>query len=449
MSAGKIMHLGLFAYPAGHHVAAWRHPQARADAGISFDYYRNLAALAEGAGFDFLFLADGAGQRSDDAGVLSRTAHSYVAQFEPITLLSALAVTTRHLGLMATVSSSFNEPFHIARKFASIDHLSGGRAGLNLVTSANDWEARNFGLEAHYAHATRYARAAEFADVLNGLWDSWEADAFVYDKAEGRFFDPARRHVLHHKGPHFQVRGPLNVPRSPQGRPVIVQAGASTAGRALAARTAEVVFTAQQSTDEAVAFAQDLKAQAEGYNRDPRHVKVMPGLFPVVGRSRAEAQDKFDQLQDLVHPEIGLDLLAGVWVNIDLSRYDPDGPLPDLPPGNGSQSRQKLLFDLARREGLSIRQLYLRVVGARGHLQLIGTGSDIADAMQDRFEAGGADGFIIMPPLFPAHLQDFITFVLPELRRRGLRPARYAGATLRDHLGLPAETRAPLDSLVS
>ncbi len=441
MSRKGFLRLGLFAYPAGHHIAAWRHPDARPGAGISFDYYRELALIAEAAKFDLIFLADGAGQRSDNEEILSRTAHSYVAQFEPVTLLSALAVSTRRIGLVATISSSFNEPYHIARKFASIDHLSAGRAGLNLVTSASDWEARNFGLDAHLAHAERYARAGEFADVLNGLWDSWEEDAFVHDQAEGRFFDPARRHVLNHRGAHFTVRGPLNVPRPPQGRPVIVQAGSSGAGRDLAARTAEVVFTAQQTVTEAADFAADLRARAAAQGRDPDHVKIMPGIFPVVGRSRDEAQAKFEQLQALIHPAIGLDLISGGWVGTDLSRHDLDGPLPELPPGNGSQSRQQLLFDLARREGLSIRQLYLRVAGARGHLQVIGTPADIADAMQERFEAGGADGFNIMPPLLPAGLRDFTELVLPELRRRSLARRDYDGPTLRDNLGLPEDTR--------
>lgn len=441
----KFLRLGLFAYPAGHHIAAWRHPGVNPGAGISFDYYRDLAQQAEAARFDLLFLADGAGQRSDNEAVLSRTAHSYVAQFEPITLLSALAVSTRGIGLVATVSSSFNEPYHVARKFASIDHLSGGRAGLNLVTSASDWEARNFGLSEHLAHADRYTRAGEFADVLNGLWDSWEDGAFVHDKADGRFFDPARRHVLNHQGAHFTVRGPLNVPRPPQGRPVIVQAGSSPAGRDLAARTSEVVFTAQQTVTEAAAFSTDLKARAVAHGRDPGHVLVMPGIFPVVGRTRAEAQAKFDDLQALIHPDIGLDLISGGWIGTDLSRYDLDGPLPELPPGNGSQSRQQLLFDLARREGLTIRQLYLRVAGARGHLQVIGTPADIADAMQERFEAGGADGFNIMPPLLPEGLRDFTGLVLPELRRRGLVRTEYDGPHLRDNLGLPPDTRPAIE----
>ncbi|MGI6245641.1 MAG: LLM class flavin-dependent oxidoreductase [Pseudochelatococcus sp.] len=432
-----FLRLGLFVYPSGHHIAAWRHPDTAANAGISFDYYRNVASIAEAAKLDLLFLADGAGARSDNDEVLSRTAHSYVAQFEPVTLLSALAVVTQRIGLVATVSSSFNEPFHVARKFASLDHLSGGRAGYNLVTSANDLEARNFNRDEHDSHAARYERAEEFAQVVSGLWDSWDGDAFLYDKQEGRFFDPARRHVLDHKGRHFSVRGPLNVPRSPQGRPVTVQAGSSEAGKELAAKSADVVFTAQQTVDEAADFYRDIKERAVRYGRDPDHVKILPGIFPVVGRTRAEAQDKFEALQALIHPAIGLNLISGGWTGIDLSAYDLDGPLPDLPPGNGSQSRQHLLAELARRENLTIRQLYLRVAGARGHLQVVGTPADIADALEERFETFGADGFNIMPPTFPGGLTDFVELVLPELRRRGLARSEYDGPTLRANLGLP------------
>lgn len=432
------LNLGLFLFPAGHHIAAWRHPAANAAAGIDFGWYRDLARKAEAAAFDLIFIADGAGARGDDPEILSRTAHSYVAQFEPVTLLSSLAAVTSRIGLVCTLSTSFNEPFHVARKIASLDHISGGRAGWNLVTSASDHEARNFGRDAHLAHAERYDRASEFADVVNALWDSWDDDAFVRDKTEGRFFDPAKRHVLDHRGRFFSVKGPLNVPRPPQGRPVTVQAGASGAGRELAARTADVVFTAQQTQEEARAFYADLNARAGAFGRAPGSIRIMPGLFPIVAPTRAEAEDRFAALQDLIHPAIGLDLLTGGWMRDVLERCDPDAPPPDLPfATNGSQSRQALLFDMARREGLTLRQLYLKVAGARGHQQVVGTPADIADAMQERFEARGADGFNIMPPLMPEALDDFIALVLPELRRRGLFRERYEAATLRGHLGLP------------
>ncbi|WP_313027990.1 LLM class flavin-dependent oxidoreductase [Brucella sp.] len=449
-----FLRFGLFVYPVGHHIAAWRHPDAVANAGINFDYYRNVASLAEAAKFDLLFLADGAGTRGDNLEILSRTAHSYVAQFEPLTLLSALSAVTSHIGLVATASSSFNEPFHIARKFASLDHLSGGRAGYNLVTSASDFEARNFNLDRHYEHADRYERAEEFADVVTGLWNSWEDDAFLYDKEQARFFDPNKRHVLDHKGKHFSVQGPLNVPRSPQGHPVTVQAGSSAAGRELAAKSADVVFTAQQTVEEASAFYKDVKQRAAHYGRDADDIKIMPGIFPVVGRTRQEAQDKFDQLQNLIHPSVGLNILSSGWSGPDLSQFNLDGPVPELPETQGSKSRQELLFELARRENLTIRELYLRVAGARGHLQIVGTATDVADALEERFETYGADGFNVMPPIFPAGLEDFAELVLPELRRRGLARSDYDGPTLRDNLGLkipihPATSVQSSDSLAA
>lgn len=432
------MKLGLFLYPTGHHIAAWRHPDAQADAGVNLGHYMRLAQAAEAAKFDLIFFADGAGTRGDDVDALSRTAHNYAAQFEPLTLLSALAVMTERIGLVATASTSFNTPYHVARQFASLDLLSRGRAGWNLVTSSNEAEARNFSRQQHFAHGERYARAEEFADVVTGLWNSWEADAFPRDKATGRFFDPAKRHVLRHDGPFFQVEGPLSVPRSPQGQPVIFQAGSSEAGMELAARTAEAVFTAQLRVEDAQNFYADLKGRMAQYGRAPDSLKIMPGVCPVVGRTRAEAQAKFDALQELIHPRVGLALLAPITGGLDLSRYPLDGPIPEFPPTNASKSRQQLMVDLARRENLTIRELYLRVAGARGHWQLVGTAADIADALEERFVQYGADGFNVMPPLLPTGLDDFVTLVLPELRRRGRFRRDYEGATLRANLGLPA-----------
>lgn len=431
---GKLS-LGAFLYPTGHHIAAWRHPASVAAAGIDFRHYVELAQAAEAAKFDLVFLADGVGTRGDDVEFLSRTAHSYQAQFEPLTLLSALAAVTQRIGLVATVSTSFNEPYHVARKFASLDHISGGRAGWNLVTSSSEHEARNFNRDAHFDHAERYGRAAEFVDVVGGLWDSWEDDAFVRDKASGRFFDPARRHVLRHKGEHFSVHGPLSVPRTPQGRPVVVQAGSSEAGKELAARSGEAVFTAQQTPEDAVAFYADLKGRMARYGRSPDDLKILPGVFPVVGQSESEAREKFEQLQSLIDPVVGLALVSGL-TGVDLSSYPLDGPIPDLPATNGSKSRQQLMLDLARRENLTIRQLYQRVAGARGHWQLVGTAGQIVDELEARFDAYGADGYNIMSPLLPGGLADVIGLVLPELRRRGLFRTEYEGTTLRDHLGL-------------
>jgi FMN-dependent oxidoreductase (nitrilotriacetate monooxygenase family) len=430
------LRLGAFLYPSGHHIAAWRHPEAQADAGVNFRHYVKLAQAAEAAKFDLVFLADGVGTRGDNVEFLSRTAHSYVAQFEPITLLSALAAVTEHVGLVATASTSFNEPYHVARKFASLDHISGGRAGWNLVTSSNEHEAKNFNRDKHFEHAERYERAIEFAEVVEGLWDSWEDDAFLRDKDQGRFFDPERRHVLDHKGRFFQVRGPLNVARSPQGHPVVVQAGSSEAGRDLAARTAEVIFTAQQTLEDAVDFYSDVKGRLAQYGRHPDDLKIMPGVFPIVGRSESEAREKFEQLQALIDPKVGLALVSGLTGGFDLSGYPLDGPIPELPETNASKSRQLLTLELARRENLTIRQLYLRVAGARGHWQLVGTPAQIVDQLEERFVKGGADGYNVMPPVLPAGLDDFVELVIPELRRRGLFRSEYEGRTLRDNLGL-------------
>jgi N-acetyl-S-(2-succino)cysteine monooxygenase len=430
------LRLGAFLYPSGHHIAAWRHPEAQADAGINFRHYVRLAQAAEAAKFDLVFLADGVGTRGDNVEFLSRTAHSYVAQFEPITLLSALAAVTEHVGLVATASTSFNEPYHIARKFASLDHISGGRAGWNLVTSSNEHEAKNFNRDKHFDHAERYERAIEFAEVVGGLWDSWDDDAFLRDKAQGRFFDPERRHVLDHKGRFFQVKGPLNVARSPQGHPVVVQAGSSEAGRDLAARTAEVIFTAQQTLGDAIDFYSDVKGRLAQYGRHPDDLKIMPGVFPIVGRSESEAREKFEQLQALIDPKVGLALVSGLTGGFDLSGYPLDGPIPELPETNASKSRQLLTIELARRENLTIRQLYLRVAGARGHWQLVGTPAQIVDQLEERFVKGGADGYNVMPPVLPAGLDDFVELVIPELRRRGLFRSEYEGRTLRDNLGL-------------
>ena len=433
-SSTRQIKLGAFLMQTGHHIAGWRHPYAQADAGSNFRHYVDLARKAEAAKFDAIFLADAVAVRSTNLPSLSRTARA--DHFEPLTLLSALAAVTDRIGLIATVSTSFNEPFNVARKFASLDQISGGRSGWNLVTSSGGAEAQNFNRDEHLEHALRYERAAEFHDVVTGLWDSWEDDSFPRDQESGLYLDPDRLHVLGHKGKHFSVRGPLNVSRSPQGRPVVVQAGASEAGRDLAARTAEVIFVAHQTFDEAKAFYADIKARVRRHGRSPDDVKIMPGIFPVVGRTQAEADEKFQQLQDLVHPTVGLELLSTVVGGFDLSDYPVDGPLPELPETNGPKSRQRLLVDLARRDKLSIRDLYLHIAGARGHQQVVGTPERIADQLQQWFEEGGADGFNIMSPWFPGGLDDFIDGVLPELRRRGLFRTEYQGRTLREHLGL-------------
>lgn len=433
MSAPRQLKLGAFLMATGHHVAAWRHPDVPADAGLDFKHYKHLAQVAEAAKFDALFVADSvAAATGEQASRMARSDH-----FEPLTLLAALSAVTERIGLIATATTSYNEPYHVARKFASLDHLSGGRAGWNLVTSDAAAEALNFGREAHLGHAERYSRAREFEQVVRGLWNSWEADAFVRDKASGRYFDPAKCQVLDHRGEHFQVKGPLNVARSPQGHPVIVQAGSSETGRELAAETAEVVFTAQTSLADAQAFYRDLKSRAARFGRAPEALKIMPGLFVVVGASRAEAEDKFAEFQDLVLPEVGIALLGRMLGNFDLSGYPQDQPLPELPlTDSGQQSRQRLLTHMSRDENLTLAQLGRRIAGSRGHFSVIGTAGDVADQMQAWFEGEAADGFNILMPHLPGGLEDVAYQVVPELQRRGLFRREYAGTTLREHLGL-------------
>jgi alkanesulfonate monooxygenase len=433
------MHLGAFFHPTGHHVASWLHPDAQIDAGTNFRHYVELAQMSERAKFDLMFLADALAVRDGNLEPLSRWPQ-YMAYFEPITLLSGIAGLTERIGLVSTATTSYNEPYNVARKFASLDHISGGRAGWNVVTSANISEAFNFGREAHFEHGERYDRALEFTEVVFGLWDSWDDDAFLRDRTTGRYFDPAKLHTLNHKGEHFSVRGPLNVARPPQGRPVIFQAGSSEVGRELAARTAEAVFTPQHSLEGARAFYRDLKGRMAKYGRSPDHLVIMPGLNPIVGRTRREAEEKHRYLQSLIHPDVGLELLSNALADFDLRPYDLDGPLPEAaysvtPKGSTTSFRNVLSW--AREENLTIRQLYQRFAGARGQRTVIGTAADIVDQMQEWFVNRGVDGFLIQPSHLPGGLQDFIDLVIPELRERGLFRTEYNGTTLRDHLGLP------------
>ena len=357
-------------------------------------------------------------------------------RIEPLTLLGALSAVTSHIGLISTATTTYLDPFHVARMFATLDQMSEGRVGWNVVTSSAASEAFNFSHDKHAAHADRYRRAAEFIEVAQGLWDTWEDDAFVMDKAEGLFFDPDKLHMLHHKGEHFSVRGPLMVPRSPQGQPVIVQAGQSDAGRELAARTAEVLFTVQQQLAPAKAFYADLKARVAKCGRSPDSLKIMPGVLTVVGRTRDEAQEKFERLQALIHPELGVAALSDI-VALDLRPFPLDGPLPEVPLSNSQQGRQQMVVEMARSENLTIRQLYKRVATARGHRVAVGTATDIADALEEWYRGGAADGFNIMPQVLPAGLDEFVELVIPELQRRGLFRTRYEGRTLRENVGLP------------
>jgi FMN-dependent oxidoreductase (nitrilotriacetate monooxygenase family) len=401
---------------------------------MSFPKYAEMARTAERGLFDLMFSADALTGERYDRETLSRT--SYVAWIEPMSLLTALAPLTRHIGLVCTATTTYDEPYHVARRFASLDLISGGRSGWNLVTSANDAESKNFGRESHLPKQERYRRAREFVEVVRVLWDSWDDDAFVYNKRDGRYYDPDRRHVLDHAGDFFKVRGPLTVSRSPQGQPVVVQAGASDDGRQLAAETAEVVFCAHQTIEGAREYYGDVKGRMTRCGRDPDHLKVMPGLSVFVGRTREDAQGKFAQLQDLIHPEVGVALLSK-YLAWDLTGYDVDGPVPVVPQDRGAPTRSALLSDTARAEGLTIRQLYQRIAGGRGHYEVVGSAKDVVDLMEEWFSTGAADGFNVLPPFFPNSLDDCVELVVPELQRRGLYRTAYEGATLRANLGLP------------
>ena len=423
----RQMHLGVFVQAAGHHVAGWRLPEAEAGA-ENLDLIQRIAATAERGKFDLFFLADGLTTTKD--------AHpSMVARFEPMTLLAALAMSTRRIGLAATVSTTYGEPFHVARAFSSLDHLSRGRAGWNVVTTSYARSAANFSRGTHPEHSERYAIAREFVEVAKGLWDSWEDGAFVMDKATGTYFEPDKLHLLEHEGKYFSVKGPLNSSRSPQGHPIVIQAGSSDPGQELAAETADVVFTAQQSFEDAKAFYDELKARLSRYGRRPDQLHVMPGVFPVIGRTEQEALDKLKLLQSWADPAASLALVSE-RLGHDISGYPMDEPLPDLPLSDQLKSRSKLLTDLARRENLTLGELVAVVASARGHRMVRGTPERVADQLEDWFVGGAADGFNIMPPYFPGGLDDFVDLVVPILQERGLFRTDYSGTTLRDHLGL-------------
>ena len=429
------LHLGMSIRGLGYHPAAWRHPDVPADGTLRFEHYARSAQLAEHGKCDLIFFADGIGLRERDIprGSLARSGYEIV-EMEPLTLLPALAVVTQHIGLVTTASTTYNEPFNMARKFATLDLISNGRAGWNVVTSWSEAEARNFNREQHVDYNTRYARAAEFVEVVKGLWDSWEEDAFRFDKQSGSFFDEGKMHVLDHKGKFFTVRGPLNVARPPQGHPVIVQAGASEHGRELAAATADLVYAVHPTREAARAFYADVKGRLGRYGRDEDDLKILPALRPVVGRTAAEAQAKFNQLQELLHPLVGLARLNHTFG--DLSGYPLDGPVPldKLGPAE-LRSISAQLLERVKRQNPTIRELYGEVAG-RGGFCVIGTAADIADVMQDWFAHDACDGFNITPTHLPGGCQDFVEMVTPELQRRGLFRTEYEGTTLRENLGL-------------
>ncbi|MCB5184785.1 LLM class flavin-dependent oxidoreductase [Methylobacillus gramineus] len=426
--------LGAFLQGVGHHLAAWRHPDVNPADATSLAHLKNLAQIAERGKFDAIFFADTLGLPQIDKRLLAKGAIPYF--WEPLTVLAAIAGSTDKIGLISTVSTSYLQPYHLARLFASLDHISAGRAGWNLVTSGTDFEANNFNLNTQIPHTERYQRAREYVDVVKGLWDSWDDHPYLFDQESGNFFDPEKLHFLNHQGTYFSVTGPLQSARPVQGYPVIVQAGSSEDGQALAAATAEIVFTAQQSLAGAQAFYKGLKDRLAAEGRHPDSLKVMPGVMPIIGNTEQEAQDKYEQLQALIDPAVGIALLSAFLGNIDLSKHSIDGPVPDFPDTEGWQSRQQLLVNLARTENLTIRQLYQKVAGARGHRIITGTASSIADQLEIWFTQGAADGFNILPATFPQGLTDFVEQVIPELQRRGLFRTEYTGNTLRDHLEL-------------
>jgi alkanesulfonate monooxygenase len=433
-SRQEKMHVGVFFKNTGHHIAAWRHPGAQPDAGINIEHYAHCAQAAERAGFDFLFFADSAAVREAPLEPLSRSSQ-YTAYFEPTTLLSALAMVTKHIGLVATATTSYNEPYHVARKFASLDHISHGRAGWNVVTSGNSAEAYNFGRDDHYEHDERYRRAKEFVEVVQGLWDSWDDDAFLYDREGGRFFDPEKLHKLDHQGDYFRVRGPLNVPRPPQGQPVIFQAGTSEAGRELAAATGEGIFTSELSIPRSQAYYADVKGRMARYGRRPDEMRILPGCTVVCALTEAEAKEKEDYLGSLIHPIVGRGYLENI-LGMDLTDCPLDGPLPDRPSDKSMGGTFKNIVHMAKEEGLTIRQLYERLAGAHGKLTLRGSVMQVADTMQEWFDNHACDGFIIQPSYMPGELDEIADLLVPELQNRGLIRVGYDGATLRDNLGL-------------
>jgi FMN-dependent oxidoreductase (nitrilotriacetate monooxygenase family) len=435
MSQRKLR-LGAFIMATGHHIAAWRHPGAQIDSGTNIDHYIEVAKTAERGLFDQVFVADSPGLRFEGSEeAFSRQGR--VSYFEPVTLWAALATATQHIGFVATASTTYEDPYLLARKFASLDHISKGRAAWNVVTTSAENVYGNFGYDKHPDPETRYERAHEFVDVVKGLWDSFEDDAFSRDPVSGVYFDPAKLHALNHVGKHLKVKGPLNIERSPQGYPVIVQAGSSEPGKELAAATAEAIFTAWTSLAEAQAFYRDVKGRLAKYGRRPEQLLVLPGLSPVVGRTQEEADAKWAELQKLIHPSVGLSTIAPFWPGEDLSKWDLDAPPPYIPqPPLGRDSRAHVVLELARRDKLTVRQLYEYLAGARGHWVVVGTPEKITDEIQTWFENGAADGFNIMPPVLPASLNDFVDLVIPELQRRGLFRTEYEGTTLRENLGL-------------
>lgn len=428
----RKIHFGLFLLGTGSHVAGWRVPDAM-DSFQDIGMVRAIAAEAERGLFDLIFMGDNLNA--------DPTAHpSYTARLEPLTLLAAIAGATKHIGLGATVSTTYSDPFTVARVFASLDHLSGGRAAWNAVTTANPAAAANFGTT-HPDHSKRYEIAAEFLTVVRGLWDCWADDAIVADRETGLYIDPAKVRPLDHDGTHFKVKGPINIGRSPQGQPVILQAGGSGPGQELAAKSADVVFSVTQDLAEARTFYRSVKGKLAQYGRSEDSMVVLPGVMPIVGRTEREAHDKLAQLQGFISETNALAMLSDRF-GVDMSVYDLDGPIPeDLAPSDNYHAFAKVMLDKAKRENMRLRDVYNLMAAARGHWVLCGTPDYIADTLETWFTTGAADGFNIMPSHFPTGLTDFVDLVVPILQARGLYRTQYEGDTLRDRLGLERPAR--------
>ena len=429
----KQMHLGAFMRPVSIHTAWWRHPDSAPEANFSLKHLVHCIQTLERGKFDAFFMADHLAVLNMPIEALKRS--GTVTSFEPFTLLSALAMVTERIGLIATASTTYDAPYHIARRFASLDHISAGRAGWNIVTTSNPDAARNFGMTEHMDHAERYARAREFHDVVTGLWDSFAEDAFIRDKESGIFWDPARMHKLDHEGKYLSIAGPLNIARPVQGWPVIVQAGASDSGRQLAAEVAEMIFAAGGPVADARAYYADIKSRAAQAGRDPALIKILPGALVTVAETDEAAREKRALLDSLVHPDSGMAALS-IALGTDARAFDLDAPLPDIPETNQSQSGRQRVLERARRENLTVRQLAV-ALGGYGGLSFTGSAKTIADEMQHWLESDACDGFNIMFPTIPGGVEDFVRLVVPELQSRGIFRKEYAGTTLREHLGLP------------
>jgi len=433
MSTKRKLHFNAFMRPATIHTGGWRYPGGFADANFNLNHIIRFIQKLEEGKFDTFFMADHLALLNMPIEALKRSATP--TSFEPMTLLSALAMVTKKIGLVATSSTTYDAPYHVARRFASLDHISGGRSGWNIVTTANPNASRNFGIEFQMEHDERYSRAKEFYDVVTGLWDSWEDDAFVRNQKTGIFFDTEKMHILNHQGKYLKSRGPLNIARPIQGWPVIVQAGASNAGRQLAAETAEVVFTSQPTIDHAREFYSDVKGRMKQIGRNPRHMHILPACMVIIANSLEEAKERRAKLDSLVHFESAIASLS-IALGTDASVFDPDGMLPDIPETNAGQSSREKAIRIAKEESLTVRQLAQRI-GGHSSLCLMGPPELVADQMEEWLSTGGADGFTIQFPYLPQGLDDFVEKLVPILQKRGIYREDYEGNTLRENLGLP------------